>query len=624
MHKPIKILPAYISNQIAAGEVIERPASIIKELIENSIDAGATQLNIRIHNGGLDAIQIRDNGSGIPSEELELALSRHATSKVYCAEDIESIHTLGFRGEALASISAVARVTLTSRTKQDAHGWEMTAEPGEVPSAPKPIAHPIGTTLEISELFHKTPARRRFLKSASTEFARIQTLIKCFSLNYFNIGFNLYHNQRRIFELMPHEDITARSQRLALVCGSTFAETAIFIEEEHASGLRLSGWISSPNFSRSQSDLQYFYVNGRFIKDKLLNHAIKQAYQDVLYSGRQPAVVLFLDMNPSEVDVNVHPAKLEVRFLHSQLTYEFIRQSLQTALAKRQFPTASLTTTPTSSLAASSNLNGNSPISIPSVETPSNWTWQPKSDPFNAKNASTPPELSSAILEQIHSTNPYTPSTPKAAIMNQPTQIVLEHVDQTPLLGYALAQLHGAYILAENESGLIIVDAHAAHERILYERFKQELAHHEVHTQLLLVPITLELTPQEIEAAHTYYAIFKACGFDYSIQEPNTLNITTIPQLLNKSPIETLVQDALSDLHTHGTSDRIEVQLNQLLGTLACRSAIHNHCSLTLEEMNQVLRLMETTERSSQCNHGRPTWRQMTLKELDSWFLRGR
>lgn len=630
MHKPIKILPAYLANQIAAGEVIERPASIVKELIENSLDAGANQLHIHIYNGGLDSIQIRDNGSGILSEELSLALSRHATNKVYHPEDIESIKTLGFRGEALASISAVAHVKLSSRVQDAKHGWEIVSEPGDkMLSATKPTAHPIGTTLTISELFHKTPARRRFLRSPSTEFARIHTLIKCFSLNYFNVGFNLYHNQRRIFELMPHDDIANRAQRLALVCGTTFAETALFLEKELQNGLGLSGWVSSPNFSRGQADLQYFYVNGRLIKDKIFSHAIKQAYQDVLYQGRQPAVVLFLEIDPYEVDVNVHPTKTEVRFRQAQLIYDFIRQCIKSRLAQQQWhhPSHEITlNAPNVAHPSPLPLDAKNTIKDTSTTQSEGWTWQPKSNTSSEESMATPPLLSDQVLEAMHNTTPYTP--PKDAqptVTTTPTtQTVLHDSHATPPLGYALAQLHGTYILAENNTGLIIVDAHAAHERILYERFKTELAEHNLPIQHLLVPVKLALTTQEIETAQTHYALFKQLGFDYAIQDETILTVTTIPQLLQNSAIANLIQDALSELQLHGTSHSIETKMNQLLGTLACRSAIHTNFSLNLDEMNQVLRLIETTARSGQCNHGRPTWRQMTMKELDSWFLRGR
>ncbi len=370
-------------------------------------------------------------------------------------------------------------------------------------------------------------------------------------------------------------------------------------------------------------------MNGRFIKDKIFNHAIKQAYQDVLYQGRQPAVVLFLEIDPSEVDVNVHPAKVEVRFRQSQLIYDFIRKSIQTALAQHKWhsPTSPLAghhSHPSPTVSTTNDRPAETTNAMPSLD--HHWSWPPQSAPSSLKETPTPVELSSAIIEEMHSTTPYTPVAPAAACeMEQPPiQAALAHVHETPPLGYALAQLHGTYILAENDIGLIIVDAHAAHERILYERFKQELADHHLHTQLLLVPITLALTTPDIEMATTHYNVFKELGFDYTIQNPTTLMITTIPQLLNKSPIETLMQDALSELQVHGTSNNIETKINQLLGTLACRSAIHTNFLLNIEEMNQVLRLIETTARSSQCNHGRPTWRQMTMKELDSWFLRGR
>lgn len=625
--KPIQLLPPYVANQIAAGEVIERPASVVKELIENSLDAGALQLDIDIEQGGLQCIQLRDNGCGIVQTELLLALERHSTNKIYQPEDIEHITSFGFRGEALASMSAVARVRLCSRTRQAPHAWETTVEPGQPPSALKPAAHPPGTTIEISELFHNTPARRRFLRSAQTEFGRIQTLVKCLSLGQFHFGLNLRHNRRLILTLPPSVDDQMHVQRMSAICGNAFAETAIPLDQK-ATGLRLWGWIGSANFSRSQADLQYFYVNGRLIRDKRLSYAVKQAYQDVLYHGRHPAVLLFFTIDPAEIDVNVHPTKAEVRFRQPHLIYDFTRRSLQQALAKGQWSL------------------GGKQLPINPVMQTMDVSYEVKNKtPSYISESETTPVLITNALSQVNIQHNRSTFAEDSQLATLPVKAIPQAIEQfdlpqltttesptspstlvaaTPPLGYALAQLHGVYILAENQLGLMIVDAHAAHERILYEQFKQDIAKGHLQTQALLTPIILILSSEVIDLVDKQIDILGKIGVSCERVGPDSLAIHGIPTLLASHAVGELIQDVLTDLGEHIQSQRVESYLNTLLGNIACRSAIRAQRKMSIIEMNQLLRLMENTERSSYCNHGRPTWKQITLKALDSWFLRGR
>lgn len=594
LRKPIQQLPTYVANQIAAGEVIERPASVVKELIENSLDADASQLDIDIEQGGLQRIQVRDNGHGIAHHELMLALDRHATSKISDSEDIAHITSFGFRGEALASISSVARVVLTSRTSQAEHGWQVISLPGQIPSDLKPMAHPVGTTIEVSDLFHQTPARRRFLRTASTEFSRIHTIVKCLSLGNFEFGLTLRHHKRLVLSLPTSLDDNTRAQRMRAICGDGFADTAISLSAQ-ATGLKLWGWIGSPHNSRSQADLQYFYVNSRLIRDKRINYAVKQAYQDVLYQGRYPAVILFLTIDPTEIDVNVHPTKAEVRFRQSQLIYNFIRKSLQAALSKG----------PSSPSLNSSSVPFVNPAASPSTTVSAldeGWDWTPHKPSFINPTFESQPEKIESITQ----------ATPPLL------------ADILPQLGFALAQLHGIYILAENQTGLIIIDTHAAHERILYEQLKLDIAKAPLPTQQLLVPITLTLNSEASALVKTHAALFERFGFACEHSEPNTLAVRTIPSLLKTIAIGPLLQDVFSDLQVQAQSSRIEQCFDTFLSSLACRSALHAHHKLSIAEMNQLLRQMETTQRSAQCNHGRPSWKQLTLQEMDKWFLRGR
>lgn len=615
MSDRIQRLSSHLANQIAAGEVIERPASIVKELVENSLDAGSQQIDIDIDKGGIQRIRVRDNGQGIHKDDLILALDRHATSKIHTLNDLERIITLGFRGEALASISSIARLNLSSSKETTQQGWKITCDyHQEHPLIPIPIAHAQGTTVEIQDLFFNTPARRKFLKSEQTEFAHIETLIKRLSLSHFSVGFSLQHNKRNIYQLHPACDEAKKQERIATLCSHSFIENAIYIDMQGID-LRLWGWISLPTFSRSQNDLQYFYVNRRMVKDKLINHAVKQAYQDVLYNGRHPAFTLFIELDPHAVDVNAHPAKYEVRFRESRLVYDFVKQSLQKALAGTQ-PKPQINQSMSETIELSAELNEKNPDISSKLTHP-----QQTHFPLHVAADSTiyPTETNLALCvplkrEEALAEKKLTLQTTK------PTETL--HCD--PPLGFALAQLHGIYILAENTQGLILVDIHAAHERILYERLKHDIQNSGIKTQLLLIPICLTLSEQEVLLLEEYTSLFTQFGFEFESLGPETLIIRQIPELLAKDNVEQLVHDVLSDLIQHANSQRIPEKINELLSSIACHSAVHAHRSMTLIEMNQLLRDMERTSRSNQCNHGRPTWKLWSLSDIDRFFLRGR
>jgi DNA mismatch repair protein MutL len=610
----IQHLTSHLANQIAAGEVIERPASIVKELIENSLDANSQQIDIDINKGGIQRIRVRDNGLGIHKDDLILALDRHATSKIHTLNDLERINTLGFRGEALASICSIARLNLSSSTEATQQGWKITSDYHQKhPLTPVPVAHARGTTVEIHDLFFNTPARRKFLKSEQTEFAHIETLVKRLSLSHFSIGFSLHHNKRLIYQLPPACDEAAKEERIAALCSRSFVENAIYIDMQGID-LRLWGWISLPTFSRSQSDLQYFYVNRRMVKDKLINHAVKQAYQDVLYNGRHPGFTLFIELDPHTVDVNAHPAKYEVRFRESRLVYDFVKQSLQKALANTcPKPSTDHAILPTSELSTESNeqiTHLSSKILTPRQNT------LPLRVAVDAATYRTetnhvvcisPPEQKKLLTEN-------------KSLVVQPT----ENLVCDPPLGFALAQLHGIYILAENTQGLILVDIHAAHERILYERLKQDIKNAGIKTQILLIPICLTLSQQTILLLDEYASLFTQAGFTFENLGPETVVIRQVPELLAETNLEQLVQDVLSDLAQHASTQHLSEKINELLSSIACHSAIRAHRNMTRTEMNHLLRDMEQTSRSNQCNHGRPTWRQMSLSDIDRFFLRGR
>ncbi|EGG95337.1 DNA mismatch repair protein MutL [gamma proteobacterium IMCC1989] len=615
----IKLLPPRLANQIAAGEVVERPASVIKEMLENSLDAGASRIDIDIENGGIKTMRIRDNGHGIDQDDLALALSRHATSKIYVLDDLEAVGTLGFRGEALASVSSVSRLTLTSSVNDSAQGWAAKAEGQEMSTELTPAPHQQGTTVEVRDLFFNTPARRKFLRTEKTEFNRIEEVVKRLALANFDVTFELRHNQRTIHSLRAGTSEAEKNRRVAQICGPAFMENALTVDIER-SGLRLWGWVALPTFSRSQADLQHFYVNGRAIKDRLVSHAVKQAYSDVLYHGRHPAFVLYLEIDPATVDVNVHPTKHEVRFRDGRNVHSFIYSSLHHALADVR-PDDQLTTASSLAVAAGIGTDASQQQTIVDqqsmslaastlVNTAGNPSPAYSSAPHYPPTDTDTPQIREAL-------NFYG----QAASLSPESATETSH--EVPPLGYAIAQLKGIYILSENAQGLIVVDMHAAHERVVYERMKSAFDQGNVQAQPLLVPQTLAVSEKEVACIESHQEVFQQLGFVVETAGPESLLIRQIPVSLKNANVEQLVRDVLSDLIQYGSSDRIKQHINELLSTMACHGSVRANRTLSVPEMNALLRDMEATERSGQCNHGRPTWMHFSLAEIDKWFMRG-
>lgn len=604
----IHSLSPQLIHQIAAGEIVERPASVVKELLENSLDASATHIELSIERGGVGLIRVRDNGVGIHPDDLVLALARHATSKIINLADLETVHSLGFRGEALPSIASIARVSLTSRwdgqPDEPRNGWRITAGFGQQDSPrPVPAPHPTGTTVEVRDLFYNVPARRKFLRTEKTEYGHIEMVVKRIGLTRPDVQLIVNYNQRQTLKLLAGESQAARERRVAEICGSAFIENAVWIERE-VGGIRVSGWIALPVFSRSQADLQFFYVNGRMVRDKSVSHAMRQAYQDVLYHGRYPAFVLSLELDPALVDVNVHPTKHEVRFREARLVHDLIFRTVQDTLAAMRPGDTS-----------------RSEVATNVVEVPLRWPepLQPQSLPLQVRedrNAYTVLDGQSAVVMDA------TAESISATLNHQPLDQELSP-SECPL-GYALAQLHGAYVLAQNAHGLVIVDMHAAHERIAYERLKASLQEDGVRSQPLLVPVSLKVGPHEAELAEEQAEFFRSLGIDLSRLGPELLAVRAIPALLRGSDVAALIRDVLTDLSVHGSSGRIQTAVNHVLATMACHGSVRANRKLSLDEMNALLRDMERTERSGQCNHGRPTWTQLDMTELDKLFWRGR
>ena len=582
----IQVLPSQLINQIAAGEVIERPASVIKELLENSLDAGADAIVVDIEQGGLRRIRVRDNGCGIPQAELPLALSRHATSKIATLDDLERIASLGFRGEALPSIASVSRLRLSSAAAGAASGWSLHGEGSE----PVPAAHPVGTTVDVADLFYNTPARRKFMRSEATEFKHIEQLVRRLALSCFPVALTLQHNQRAVFQLPPALSREDEEHRVARLCGQPFMEQALHVEHA-AAGMALRGWVALPAFSRSQPDLQFFYVNHRMVRDKLVTHAVRQAYADVLYQGRHPAFVLFLEMDSAAVDVNAHPTKYEVRFRDSRLVHDFLSRTLQEALAQIRPATAQPASRP------------------PFASAMQTWSGRTPAQTGMALN----------VRDQVAGYAALHPSPPVAV-----SPVVTEQAAGDYPLGFALAQLHGVYILAQNARGMVLVDMHAAHERITYEGLKSSFAARGIRSQPLLVPLGLRVSRREADACESQQNGFTALGFEIDRSGPEQLLVRQVPVLLHDTDIDALVRDVLSDLLEHGSSQRLQDAMNEILSTMACHGSVRAHRRLSVEEMNALLRDLENTERGGQCNHGRPTWVQIDLAGLDKLFLRGR
>ena len=620
----IQLLSPRLANQIAAGEVVERPASVIKELLENSLDAGARRIDVDVEQGGVKLLRVRDDGGGIPADDLPLALARHATSKIRELEDLESVMSLGFRGEALASISSVARLTMTSRTADAEQAWQVETEGRDMEARVQPAAHPVGTSVEVRDLFFNTPARRKFLRAEKTEFDHLQEVIKRLALARFDVAFHLRHNGKTVFALHEAPDEISRARRVATVCGPAFLEQALPIEIER-SGLRLWGWVGLPTFSRSQADLQYFYVNGRMVRDKLVAHAVRQAYRDVLFNGRHPTFVLFLEIDPAVVDVNVHPTKHEVRFRDGRMVHDFLYGTLHRALGEvrpedqlaapatisqmvRPSGQAAGEFGPQGEMGLAANLLEQVPVVQASV-------WRSPGAGYQAPRSESgfPAAESQGVYREY-----FSPLAEPAAASLPDAQ------GDIPPLGYALAQLKGVYILAENAQGMVLVDMHAAHERITYERLKTAMASEGLRGQPLLVPESIALSQREADCAEEHADWFQRLGFELQRLGPETLAIRQTPVLLKQAESTQLVRDVLSDLLEYGTSDRIQAHLNELLATMACHGAVRANRRLTIPEMNGLLRDMEHTERSGQCNHGRPTWTQLGMDDLDKLFLRGR
>ncbi|MFT7530994.1 MAG: DNA mismatch repair protein MutL [Gammaproteobacteria bacterium] len=592
----IQLLDDRLINQIAAGEVIERPASLLKELVENAIDAAATDIVIEVELGGVKRVTVRDNGIGMNVDDLKLSLSRHATSKIRNLDDLFNVSSLGFRGEALPSIAAVSRLEITSRTKESSSAWLVTCEGGAKVSDPHPAARSPGTTVTIQDLFYNIPARRKFLRTERTEFRYLQEIVTRLALTASTVAFELINNGRSVLKLpaVASQDALNRAGKLL---GREFAAQSLPVSES-AADLELSGWVGLPTYSRAQRDQQYFFVNGRAVKDKNIAHAVKRAFEDVMSHGRHPAFVLYLAMDPLSVDVNVHPAKTEVRFRDQRAIHDFIYRSLKHTLANARAGNSNANTT----LIEESRVTSNYP----------NFSQRPLPLPVRERQGDWKPLLQS--MGQVASLAPQ---------VSELTSYVEQGGESAPPLGYALAQLHGIYILAENEEGLIIVDMHAAHERIVYEKLKLQRDQVGIASQPLLVPASLAVSAAEADLVEQHRQIFTQIGIDVDRSGPESLIVRSVPEILKATDYPGLVRDVLSDLAEFGRSNRIEETINELLSTMACHSSVRANRRLSLEEMNALLRQMEVTERSGQCNHGRPTWRQISVTELDSWFKRG-
>ncbi|MCO4784472.1 MAG: DNA mismatch repair endonuclease MutL [Marinomonas atlantica] len=654
----INLLSPRLANQIAAGEVVERPASVVKELLENSLDAGATQLDIDVEQGGVRGIKIRDNGRGIVKDDLSLALSRHATSKIITLDDLEAVATLGFRGEALASISSVSRLHLTSCAEGEPEAWRVEAEGKDMATSVRPASHPQGTTIEARDLFFNTPARRKFLRTEKTEFNHLEEVVKRLALSRYDVGFRLSHNGKQVYDLRPVQDQLHAEHRLANLLGKKFIENALTIDVE-AAGLRLWGWIGLPTFSRSQADLQYFFVNGRVVRDKLVAHAVRQAYRDVLYNGRHPTFVLYLELDPGTVDVNVHPTKHEVRFRDGRLVHDFLFSRIHKVLAdvRPESGMQGAAEHPIQQQEPQIKDQANLGLGHPSAARDASWMSSGQNS-GHTPNSYTPKDVPTTgqVTGQLSAvskmndfarqfegehidpeTGEITPVVTQAAPFvstNDASFSVTERTGRvrepmpshsiTPPLGYAVAQIHGVYILSETETGMIIVDMHAAHERIVYERMKAAFYAKSVASQPLLVPINVSLSQAEADLVEDCDDVFAQFGFKIERSGPESVMVREVPIILIDGDIESLVRDVISDLVVNGTSDLLQARANELMATMSCHGAVRANRKLTITEMNSLLRDMEITERSGQCNHGRPTWTQLSMSDLDKLFLRGR
>lgn len=637
----IRQLPEHLINQIAAGEVIERPASIVKELLENSLDAGASRCQIDLEQGGLERIRVRDNGRGIQADELELALSRHATSKISSMSDLESVGTMGFRGEALPSIASVSRLTLSSKTSDADNAWLLRyRHDGALEK--EPASHPAGTTVDVRSLFYNVPARRKFMRTPRTEYTRCEAVVKTLAMANSECAFTLTHNGKTTFECRAADSQELRNARITRILGKPFGAAARVVEIDgpvvDGAGLRLHGWVADPSFSRSQSDMQYFYVNNRVVRDKVIANAVKQAYSDLIYHQRFPAFVLFLEMDARAVDVNVHPGKQEVRFRDSQVVHGFIRRSLKAFLA---------TVTPADTVGADVVTDGvtenSRALAFEGASPASNLSGNQSAGTSSNVSSGIPYQSSIPLgvreqfdgMSRLGATNPYAPkpidpyARHSATGHGDASHIVDAHDDsydatQVPPLGFALAHLHGVYVLAQNTQGLIVVDAHAAHERITYERLKQEYNEGRIKTQALLVPVSVSVSEAEADCCEAQIACLSEIGLNVDRLGLEEVRVRAVPVILGHADCSALLKDVLSDMTEYGSSERIKQAIDAVLSSMACHGSVRANRKLSIVEMNALLRQIESTPNSGQCNHGRPTWTQLDMKSLDALFMRGR
>jgi DNA mismatch repair protein MutL len=620
--RPIRELPDELISQIAAGEVVERPASVVRELVDNALDAGATQVTVRLLAGGVRLIAVEDNGLGIPREELPVALKRHATSKIASLQELESVGTMGFRGEALAAINSIADMALLSRTTEQSTAFLLDGRTGEI----KPAARSAGTTVEVKELFFSTPARRKFLKTDATELAHCIESVRRHALARPDVGFAIWHEGKLVEQWRVCSGPEALPQRLADVLGEDFLAESVGVDFQTAAapgafhGVRVWGRAGIPDAARSRADHQFCYVNGRYVRDKVLTHAARSAYEDVLHGHRQPVYALYIEIDPARVDVNVHPTKIEVRFRDSREVHQAVRHAVENALAA---PRAQAVAEGAAQPVAASLSQMAQPLAQPAS---AGWT-QPAIN-FRA-NETLARGYEVRELAALWQPTVTVRAEPVEAPASPSTGSGRTEADRLPdgetwPLGRALAQLQGVYILAENAQGLVVVDMHAAHERIVYERLKQQLDLQQITSQPLLIPASFAATPQEVATAEAHADTLATLGLEITALSPRTLAVRAVPATLAQGDAVELARSVLAELGQHEGSTVIERARNELLGTMACHGAVRANRKLTIEEMNALLRDMERTERSDQCNHGRPTWRQVTLKDLDALFLRGR
>jgi DNA mismatch repair protein MutL len=610
--RPIRELPDELISQIAAGEVVERPASVVRELVDNALDAGAAQVVVRLIEGGVRLISVEDDGIGLQTADMPLALRRHATSKISNLHDLESVATMGFRGEALAAIAAVSEMSLTSRTTEQDHAMHLDARSGEL----RPAARSVGTTVEVKELFFSTPARRKFLKSTATELAHCLESLRRHALARPDVGFALWHDGKLVVQWRAQSHDNALDARLADVLGEEFVKTSVAVDHVHA-GLRVLGRAGLPDAARSRADHQFAYVNGRYVRDRVLGHAARSAYEDVLHGQRQPVYALYLDIDPARVDVNVHPTKIEVRFRDSREAHQAVQHALTQALSVSRAGQAMSTSSALASHTGSiPGPNGEHAQAISALQ---NFGSQTATTPFSQSALPWSPPQAGHVVNDL-------------AQLWQPTALHTQSpsAEFTPLpegewpLGKALAQLQGVYILAENAQGLVVVDMHAAHERIVYERLKTQLAQHQLQSQALLIPASFAATPQEMATVESHAATLAALGLEIEALGAQSLVVRQVPATLAQGDAVALARNVLGELAQHDAHDVLQRAKDDVLAAMACHGAVRANRMLTLQEMNALLRQMEVTERADQCNHGRPTWRQLGMRDLDSLFLRGR